>query len=294
MNSFTEALYFFCFIMVELTILFISISTLVGFILQYLSEDKMQKWLSNKSIWGNFIGAAIGGITPFCACSTIPMTVGFLKARIPFGSVISFVVASPILNPIVLTMVAALMGVKSAIIYGAVTFSAAVLFGIALEKMGFEKQVKNVKISGQHIEKNQESTFSANLKVAFMSAMGEFRGVFLFLVVGVAVGAVIKGYIPQGMIASVAGPQNPAAVPVSALIGIPLYIRASTAIPIGLALMDKGMSVGAVIALIVGGAGMAIPEMSLLAGIFRIKLVIALVIVIFLTAVGAGIIFNIM
>jgi uncharacterized membrane protein YraQ (UPF0718 family) len=113
-----------------------------------------------------------------------------------------------------------------------------------------------------------------------------------YLVIGVAIGAVIKGYVPAEMVVRLAGPDNPLAVPVAALIGIPLYIRASTAIPIGLALIQKGMGIGAVIALIIGGAGMAIPEMSLLASIFRPRLVGALVVVIFMTAVVAGIVFN--
>jgi uncharacterized membrane protein YraQ (UPF0718 family) len=106
------------------------------------------------------------------------------------------------------------------------------------------------------------------------------------------IGAAIKGFIPQDFIVKVAGPQNPVAVPAAAVIGIPWYIRATTAIPIGLALIQKGMSVGAVIALIIGGAGMAIPEMSLLAGIFRPRLVGALVSVVFITAVTAGLLFN--
>ena len=114
----------------------------------------------------------------------------------------------------------------------------------------------------------------------------------LYLLIGVGIGAAIYGYLPQDFVLQVAGPDNLFAVPIAAVIGIPLYIRAETAIPIGVALMGKGMSVGAVIALIIGGAGMAIPEMSMLAGIFKKKLVAAIVIVVFLTAVAGGYIFN--
>jgi len=220
------------------------------------------------------------------------MTVGMLKARVPFGPVMSFVVASPILNPIVLSMMVALLGIKAGIIYAVVSFIAAVLFGLILEKLGFAKHVKNVIVTGGQQNDAILETFKDKLRHAITSALKDYRAVFLYLVIGVAIGAVIKGFIPQNLIVYVAGPQNPAAVPVAAVIGIPLYIRATTAIPIGLALIQKGMSVGAVIALIIGGAGMAIPEMSLLAGIFRPKLVGALVGVIFLTAVTAGLIFN--
>lgn len=292
MNSLQTSLYFFGYIMVELSLLFIGISTLIGLALAYISDDKLQRWLSHRGARGNILGALMGALTPFCACSTIPMTVALLKARVPFGSVMSFVVASPILNPIVLSMLTALMGIKAGIIYTAVSFSAAVLFGLILEKIGFSKHVKNVIVTGAPQTDVQFLGFKDRVKTAFGSAFNDFRAVFLYLVVGAMIGAAIKGFIPQDFIVKVAGPQNPLAVPAAAVIGIPLYIRATTAIPIGLALIQKGMSVGAVIALIIGGAGMAIPEMSLLAGIFRPRLVGALVSVIFITAVTAGLLFN--
>ena len=292
MNSLQTSLYFFGYIMVELSLLFIGISTLIGLALAYISDDKLQRWLSHRGARGNILGALMGALTPFCACSTIPMTVALLKARVPFGSVMSFVVASPILNPIVLSMLTALMGIKAGIIYTAVSFSAAVLFGLILEKIGFSKHVKNVIVTGAPQTDAQYLGFKDRFKTAFGSAFNDFRAVFLYLVVGAMIGAAIKGFIPQDFIVKVAGPQNPVAVPAAAVIGIPLYIRATTAIPIGLALIQKGMSVGAVIALIIGGAGMAIPEMSLLAGIFRPRLVGALVSVVFITAVTAGLLFN--
>ncbi len=292
MNSLETSLYFFGLIMFELTLLFIGISTIIGLVLVYISDEKLKRWLSNKGAFGNVLGALMGGLTPFCACSTIPMTVGMLKAKVPFGPVMSFVVASPILNPIVLSMMVALMGIKAGVIYAAVSFAAAVLFGLILEKFGFAKYVKNVIVTGGHQNPAIAESFKDKLRNAIVSALNDYRAVFVYLVIGVAIGAVIKGFLPQNLIVHVAGPQNPAAVPVAAVIGIPLYIRATTAIPIGLALIQKGMSTGAVIALIIGGAGMAIPEMSLLAGIFRPRLVGALVGVIFLTAVTAGLVFN--
>ena len=292
MNSFETSLYFFFILLAELSLLFIGISTIIGLTLAYISDDKLQRLLSHKGIFGNILGALMGGMTPFCACSTIPMTVGMLKAKVPFGPVISFVVASPILNPIVLSMMVALLGLKAGIIYAAVSFLAAVLFGLILEKLGFDKQVKNVIVTGGQQNQAILETFKDKLIHAIGSAITDYKAVFLYLVIGVTIGAIIKGFIPQNLIVHIAGPQNPAAVPVAAVIGIPLYIRASTAIPIGLALVQKGMSVGAVIALIIGGAGMAIPEMSLLSSIFKPRLVGALVGVIFITAVSAGLIFN--
>ena len=120
------------------------------------------------------------------------------------------------------------------------------------------------------------------------------RPILAYLLIGVALGAGIYGYMPQDFVLKIAGPDNLFAIPVAAVLGIPLYIRAETAIPIGVALMTKGMSIGTVIALVIGGAGMAIPEMTMLASIFRKKLVATIVAVIFLTAVITGYLFNVL
>ncbi len=296
MNSLTKALGYFAFITAELTVLFLGISTIVALILMYIPHEKLRGWLSRRGILGNVIAAVVGSLTPFCACSTIPMTLGMLNAGAPFGPVMSFVISSPLLNPILLTMVAAMMGLKASIIYFAVTFAASVAFGVILEKAGGGKYVKKVRLKNgnNNDEKGVPARFGGKLKVSFLSAWTDFRRVLIYLLIGVGIGAAIYGYLPQEFVARLAGPGNPFAIPVAAVIGIPLYIRAETAIPIGLALSQKGMSMGAVIALIIGGAGMAIPEMSMLASIFRKRLVASIVVVIFATAVIGGYVFNMM
>ncbi len=294
MNTFLETLKYFIFITAELTVLFLGISTIVALLLMYVPQEKIKRYMSGKGILGNFVGALVGSLTPFCACSTIPLTLGFLEIGIPFGAVMSFVISSPLMNPIILTMMVVLMGMKAALVYLFVTFICAVIFGVILEKIGGEKLVKHVRIkSGGHLD-NEETphAFKDKLMLSFKKALGDFKAVLVYLLIGVGIGALIYGYLPGDFVLKFAGPDNPLAIPVAAAIGVPLYIRAETAIPIGLALMQKGMSVGAVIALIIGGAGMAIPEMSMLAGIFRKKLVAAIVAVIFLTAVTGGYVFN--
>jgi hypothetical protein len=287
------SLQFFGLILVELTVLFLGISTAVGLVLQYVSEDRLRRWLSKKGLRGNFLGAALGAVTPFCSCSTIPVTVGLLRAGVPFGATMSFVLASPLLNPIILTMFWALLGWKVCVVYGAVTFLASVVAGAALQGMGLASDVKKVRVSGGTEEHVTLPTFGKKLHHAFVGAWGDFRGVLLYLIIGVAVGAVIYGYLPSDFIVRIAGPKNPAAIPVAAIIGIPLYVRAETVIPVALALTQKGMSMGAVIALIIGGAGMSIPEMTMLAAIFKPRLVAVFVGVVFVTAVVAGFVFNV-
>ncbi len=295
MNNLIISLKYFALITVELTVLFIGISAIVALILMYIPEDKIRQWLSRRGIFGNILGAMIGALTPFCACSTIPMTLGFLNAGAPFGPVMSFVIASPLLNPIILGMIATLMGLKASLTYFAVTFLGSIGFGIVLEKLDGARFVKNVRLKAGCCETREKIlpvTFHGKLKAALASAWSDFRGVLVYLLIGVGIGAVIYGYIPQQLIARIAGPDNPFAILIAAVIGIPLYIRAESAIPIGLALAQKGMSMGAVIALIIGGAGMAIPEMAMLASIFRKRVVASFVLGVFITAVVGGYIFN--
>lgn len=293
MNTFIETLKYFCIITVELIVLFLATSTIVNIFLMYLPKEKIKSFMSSKGVFGNFIGAIFGALTPFCACSTIPMTLGFLDMGIPFGVTMSFLIASPLMNPIILSILIALMGFKSALIYFLVTLVASIIFGIALEKMGGEKLIKKVKVkSNNQLDLITPKNFKDKLKVSFLKAWSDFKGVVIYLLIGVGVGSAIYGYLPQEFVLKFAGQDNLLAIPIAAVIGIPLYIRAETAIPIGVALMQKGMSVGAVIALIIGGAGMAIPEMSMLASIFKKKLVLSIVIVIFFTAVIGGIAFN--
>ena len=295
MNTFIATLEFFILITAELTVLFLGISTIVALVLMYIPQEKLRAWLSRRGILGNILGAAVGALTPFCACSTIPMTLGLLNAGAPFGPVMSFVIASPLLNPIIITMVATLMGLKASLIYFGITFLGSVVFGVILEKTGSAKYVKNVRLKSSCCDETEQAiptAFWSKVKVAIIAAWGDFRAVLIYLLIGVGIGAGIYGYIPQEFVAKLAGPQNPLAIPVAATIGVPLYIRAETAIPIGLALSQKGMSMGAVIALIIGGAGMAIPEMAMLMSIFRKHLVASIVAVIWATAVIGGYVFN--
>lgn len=297
MNTLLDTIQYFIVITIELLVLFIGITAIVEFIMMHVSEEKMQKYLSGKGLWGNIIATGIGALTPFCACSTIPMTVGFLNAKVPFGATMSFLISSPLLNPIIIGMLAVLVGVKAAILYFILSFVLSVFFGFFLEKTGFQKYVKNVRVKGglkmDTSKPTRQLALKQKVKLSLLAGWNTLKPVLIYLLIGVALGAGIYGYMPDDFVLRIAGPDNIFAVPIAAIVGIPLYIRVETAIPIAVSLVGKGMGMGTAIALIIGGAGMAIPEMSMLAGIFKIKLVAAIVAVIFITAVVSGFVFNI-
>jgi uncharacterized membrane protein YraQ (UPF0718 family) len=245
------------------------------------------------------MGAAFGAVTPFCSCSTIPILTGLLNGGAPFGATMSFLVSSPLLNPVIIALFLTMMGLKVTLIYGVLTFISAVLIGILWERFGLASDYKMGQLksacccSCDAIEPAAGSvTNNEKLKRAGKQTWTLFRQVLPYLIIGAGIGAFIYGYVPEAFIIRVAGPGNPWAIPVAAAVGVPMYIRVETMIPIASVLMDKGMSLGAIMALIIGGAGASIPEVTLLASIFKPRLVAAFVITILVVATLSGFVFQ--
>lgn len=181
---------------------------------------------------------------------------------------------------------------KAAVIYSLTAFIISILAGWILHKIGFQKYIRPVEVKGGKTAVIVPG-FTAKIRYAFLSALKDYLKMLPYLFAGVAIGAVIYGLVPEDFLQKAAGKDNPFAVPVAAVIGIPLYIRASSALAIVAPLVQKGISVGTAIAFVVGGAGMAIPEMTLLAGLFRKRVVAVIVFIVFITATASGFIFNI-
>nr|WP_272878497.1 permease [Clostridium sp. Cult3] len=286
----------------ELILLFIGISFFVALIQIYLSKDKIKRILTTpRKGLNSVLGAILGAVTPFCSCSTVPILVGLLKSGAPFSGTISFLLTSPILNPAIIALFLTFFGMKATIIYSAFTFVFAVIAGLFLDKLGFEREVKNVSIKGDNsdelVYEDIEGTFLEKNKIAFkhgfLEALVLFRQVFPYLLLGAGIGSFIYEFVPQDLLSNFAGKSNILSVPIAAIIGIPMYIRTETMIPIARILIDKGVGYGTMVALIIGGAGASIPELSLLGSIFKKKMMIAFVLSIFTVAIITGYVFNI-
>ena len=285
----------------ELFALFIGISFVVALLQIYVSQERIKRILTTpKKGLNSILGALLGSVTPFCSCSTIPVLVGLFKSGAPFCGAISFLLTSPILNPAIITLMLAFFGVKATIVYMAFTFAFAVVMGLILDAAGFEKEIKNVSVRGGHEEtvswETMEGTFWQKqlqaFKISIKDAFGLFKGVVLYLLLGAGIGASIYEFVPADLLANFAGAGNLWAVPLAAVVGIPMYIRTETMIPIASILISKGVAPGVMIALILGGAGASIPEVSLLSSIFKKKMVIAFVLCIFAVATITGYVFN--
>ncbi len=288
-TSLITAWQFFVVIAGELILLFVGITFLVGLLHAYVPEERIRSVLTGKRQGaGNVLGAGFGALTPFCSCSTIPILLGLLDAGIPFGVCMSFLLASPLLNPVILSLLAALVGIVPTAVYAGITFAAAAGIGALLGRLGYERYVKDVTIAARPEPCDCNASHGARIRGAFAFAFALFRQVLPYLLLGAGIGAFIYGFVPEDLIVTVAGPANPLAIPAAAVIGVPMYIRAETIIPISAVLLEKGMGIGAVMALIIGGAGASIPEVTLLAAIFERRLLAAFVAVILWVAVLAG------
>jgi uncharacterized membrane protein YraQ (UPF0718 family) len=278
----------------ELVVLFLALSFLIGLLQAWVPEEKVRLMFEKRSPVGAYVGGAfLGSITPFCSYSTIPVLVGLLRSGAPFGPTMAFLFASPLLDPIVLGVLAFVIGVKGAALYAVVTFVAAIGIGVLLARLGFESDVKEVAMSNEG-ENGCRWVALPVWRRAWSEAWGFFVPVLPYLLVGTAIGAVIYGFVPAEWVASIAGPNQPFAIPLAAALGVPLYVNAETFFPITAALLDKGVGTGPVVALVIAGMGVSLPEVSMLAGIFRLRLIAALAASVFAVAISGGTLFTLM
>ncbi|MFV8829177.1 permease [Alkalihalobacterium sp. APHAB7] len=277
----------FLFIAVELTILFFFISLIIGLVQGYIPYEKMERTLAgkNKFLAGLF-ALFFAFVTPFCSCSTIPVVVNMLRNKIPFSIVMVFLFASPVLDPTILTIMGVILGWKVTLIYILITASLSLVIGFTLEAFGFERSVKNVMLTGFE-PRTKKFDFRSSLK----ETMKLMKSVLPYLLIGAAVGAVIHGLVPTEWIARWFGHDAWWLIPVAAIVGIPLYIRLSSMIPISQVLILKGMALGPVMAMMISSAGASLPELILLKSIFKKELVIAFVMSVISMSTISGFIF---
>jgi uncharacterized membrane protein YraQ (UPF0718 family) len=282
-----DVLQSFLYIAAELTLLFLVISFAISFLQGMIPYDKLEKWLSAKNpILGAGFAVLLAFLTPFCSCSTIPMVVNMLNKKMRFGIVMVFLFASPVLDPTIVSVMAVMLGWKVAVIYTIVTSILSVIIGFTLEAFGFEKAIKLVAVTGY-----QEPSRRFDLKRAWQETLSLMKTVYPYLLIGAAIGSIIHGVVPTDWISTTFSGEHWWLVPLAAIIGIPLYIRLSTMIPISQILLAKGMALGPVMALMISSAGASLPELTLLHSIFRKKLVIAFVLSVFAMSTLSGFIF---
>lgn len=284
-----EAVNFFIFDTIKILILLVVIIFTVSIIRSFLPPEKIKKILShNNKYVGNVLASLLGIITPFCTCSAIPLFLGFVEAGVPLGTTFSFLVASPMINEVALVLLLGLFGFKIATIYVVSGLIIAMLSGIIIGHLKVENLVEDFSNGKKANELNLPSlSWKQRFVYARNYTFDIVKKVWLFVIIGIGIGAWIHGYVPDDLIAKYASGNNWYAVPLAVLIGIPLYSNAAGVIPLIGVLTEKGVSMGTALAFMMAITGLSLPEFLILRKVMKTKLII-----IFAGIVGIGIIFT--
>jgi hypothetical protein len=284
------AVNFFIFDTIKIFILMAVIIFCVSIIRSYLPPEKIRAILSHKSKYaGNVIASLLGIVTPFCSCSAIPLFLGFIQAGVPLGTTFSFLVASPMINEVALVLLLGMFGWKIALMYIVSGLIISILSGIIIGKMKVESLVEPF-VYQNTINGNVElPTMTRKERITYAKdyTLDILKKVWIYIVIGIGIGAWIHGYVPADFLAQYAGSGKWYAVPLAVLIGIPLYSNAAGVIPLVSALTEKGVSMGTTLAFMMSVTALSLPEFMILKKVMKLKLIF-----IFAGIVAIGIIFT--
>ncbi|MDP3466155.1 MAG: permease [Sulfuricurvum sp.] len=294
-NKLSDALNFFIYDTVKILFLLTTIIFAVTLLRSYFSTEKVREYLSRRNEYtGNVLAALFGIITPFCSCSAIPLFLGFLQARIPLGVTFSYLISAPLNNEIAIAMLLTMFGWKVAALYIGFGLMVAIIGGIIIGKMGLEKEILiQVKpIEGEIKADVQKIAFKTRLLDAKEYTTDILYKIWLYVLIGVGVGAFIHGYVPTEFITSIAGADNIFAVPLATLLGVPMYSNAAGVMPLIEVLTAKGMLMGTALSFMMAITALSLPEAMILKRIMSLKLIGIFFGTVTLGIMGVGYLFN--
>jgi uncharacterized protein len=290
------ALEFFIYDAIKIFLLLSVIIFAVSIIRSYFPPERTKRILSHKKEFiGNILAALLGVVTPFCSCSAVPLFIGFVEAGVPLGVTFSFLISSPMVNEVALVLLWGLFGWKIAVIYMAAGLLVAIIAGLVIGKLKLENWVEEYVYKIHSLGAVQEiakQKFKERLISARWSTADILKRVWLYVIIAIGIGGFIHGYVPEDFLVRYAGPQNPFGVPIAVALGVPLYSNAAGVIPIVYALMEKGMSMGTVLAFMMAVTALSLPEMIILRKVLKIKLLAVFVGTMTITIIGVGYLFN--
>ncbi|HZL76918.1 MAG TPA: permease [Bacteroidales bacterium] len=284
----TEALRFFVFEFPKVMMLLTLIIFLVGIIRTFFTPERTRKALEGrKTFTGNVMAATLGIITPFCSCSAIPLFLGFVEAGVPLGVTFSFLISSPMINEVAVVLLYGMFGWKVALIYVVTGLVIAIAAGWVIGLLKLEKWVEPW-VYETHLGANGEDegkiTFGDRISLGYDAIKDIVGKVWIYVALGIAVGAGVHGYVPQDFMAALMGKSAWYSVPLSILIGIPLYSNAAGIVPIVSVLIEKGAALGTSLAFMMAVIGLSLPEMIILRKVLKLPLIFT-----FIGVVGSGI-----
>ncbi|MGC9152063.1 MAG: permease [Microbacter sp.] len=284
----TETIRFFIFEYPKVMLLLLLIIFFVGIIRTFFTPERTRKALEGRRTFtGNVMASMLGIVTPFCSCSAIPLFLGFVETGVPLGVTFSFLIASPMINEVAVILLYGLFGLKTALIYISTGLAIAMIAGYIIGILKLEKWVEPWVFevhSEQQTTEEQKISLALRVQIGW-GAVKEIVGkVWLYVAVGIAIGAGAHGYVPQGFMVSLMGNSTWYSVPLSVLIGIPLYSNAAGIVPIVSVLIEKGAALGTSLAFMMSVIALSLPEMIILRKVLKLPLIVT-----FIGVVGVGI-----
>lgn len=297
-----QALEFFIYDSIKILLLLFIVVFLMGIVNSYFPIDRVKNYLSRKKLYGTEYAMAslFGVVTPFCSCSSVPLFIGFVRGGIPLGVTFAFLVTSPLVNEVAIGLFIGLFGVKTTILYVMSGVLLGTVSGLILQKLKLEKYltpwVKEVLANAERDQERfaeEKQPFKQRLPIIWEEALKILKGVLPYVIIGIAIGGLMHGYIPEGFFERYMDKDNLFAVPMATILAVPMYSNASGILPIVQVLVAKGIPLGTAIAFMMGVVGLSLPEAMLLKKVMTLKLIGIFFGVVMLCIIVSGYLFNI-
>lgn len=296
-----EALNFFIYDTTKILLLLVVIIFLMGVVNSYFPIDKVRNFLSRNKLYGfeYLMASLFGVVTPFCSCSSVPLFIGFVKGGIPLGVTFAFLITSPLVNEVAIGLFIGLFGLKTTAIYVVSGVLLGTISGMILQKLNLEKYltpwVKEVLANAQREQdafQLEHQTFKERLPIIWREVVSILKGVVPYVIVGIAIGGLMHGYIPERFFEKYMSKDNFLAVPIATVLAVPMYSNASGILPIVQVLVAKGIPIGTAIAFMMGVVGLSLPEAMLLKKVMSFKLIGVFFGVVTVCIIISGYLFN--
>lgn len=280
------------FLIGELLLLFFSVAFGVHITQRWLGEERLRRWMGGSPVVAALKGIGVGFITPFCTYSAIPMLIGLRRAGVEPAGYVAFIVAAPVLDPVLFGALVLIVGLPVALVYGAVAFAAAMGLALIAQRVGIERFMRPLEACTQTscVEPGDRGWRGWRMEApdASRAALSLLETLAPVLLLGVGIGVAIQLLAPADFVASVAGPGNPLAIPAAAGLGTPLYFNTELFVPIANSLAAVGVGIGAIVALTIAGAGANVPEFVILSRLARGRVLVVFIGYVFLVAIAGG------
>lgn len=298
-----SALNFFVYDTLKILLLLFFISVFMGIINSYFPIERLRRFLESRRLYGlQYLFASLfGAVTPFCSCSSVPLFIGFVKGGIPLGVTLSFLITSPLVNEVAVAMFLGTFGIKITLVYVISGVLLGCVGGIVLGRLRLERYLSEwVKQMQQQAESQSTQwnatgeKFATRLPHIVRDALQIVRGVFLYIIIGIAVGAAMHGYVPEGFFEQYMSRDNLLAVPVSVLLAVPMYANAAGIVPVVEVFVAKGVPLGTAIAFMMSVVGLSLPEATMLKKVMTWRLIGIFFVTIASFIIFSGYLFNLM